>query len=256
VPTKIRCAATKIIVKIKMNIEPHALVISLKRAVERRKLITAELSRVQIGWKFLDAIDGREITDTPQEYPAKAARRLSGYEMTKSELGCFMSHRLAWRACITMNKPLIIFEDDFLIGEEFITSLEIAFDQFHDWDICRLQGIAGTPDRKILTIGQLAVVKNLEDPLGAAAYIVKPSSAQQLLAASEKIYEPVDHFLEKSRLHKLSVVAIKPYPVRIRNEDSTILDRPVRAPIRGWRKARRSFFRLLRRTMDLGRTTF
>ena len=83
--------------------------------------------------------------------------------------------------------------------------------------------------------------------MGAAAYLVKPSSAEKLIAHSTEIFEPLDHFLEHFRKHRLRMLAIKPYPVTIDHSESTISDRPQRIPVSGIKKIRRSVARVIDR---------
>lgn len=114
---------------------------------------------------------------------------------------------------------------------------------YQDWDILRLQGITETSDSTLVKHPNFRIVENHGDPLGAAAYILKPSAAKKLIQTSRDIYEPLDHFLEHRQKHGVKIIAIKPYPVIIKGESSTILDRPERKAIHGIRKILRSLAR-------------
>ena len=111
----------------------------------------------------------------------------------------------------------------------------------------RLQGLSVVPQEVIATDGDISLVRNIGDAVGATAYFLKPDAAKVLVDASSDIYEPLDHFLEHYQKHHLEFLAISPYPVDITGDQTTIADRPGRLPIRGWAKVKRSIHRALDR---------
>jgi glycosyl transferase family 25 len=223
------------------------LVISLLRSTARRARVTHELSSIGRSWQFLDAIDGSEFCPPKSEYDPVKVIRLLGFELTGSEIGCFLSHKKAWRMCLERNCPTLIFEDDFVINGNFEDAIDIALNKFTSWDILRLQGLAESAHTEVASFGRSKIVVNQSDPVGATAYIVTPSSASTLLQKSTQIFEPLDHFLEHKKFHGLQVLALIPYPVDVTGDKSTIADRPARRNVRGYTKIKRSIFRVLDR---------
>ena len=222
---------------------PSTIVISLKRSEARRAAFTVLLEQSDLDWEILDAIDGLQLHSTPPEYHEEKVIRLLGFPLSASEIGCFLSHRLAWARCAEKDRPTLILEDDFTFAPHFDESLSKVMASYQDWDILRLQGITETSDSTLVEHPNFRIVENHGDPLGAAAYILKPSAAKKLIQTSRDIYEPLDHFLEHRQKHGLKIIAIKPYPVIIKGESSTILDRPERKAIHGIRKILRSLAR-------------
>jgi glycosyl transferase family 25 len=217
------------------------------RSPHRREQARLELSKTNLTWAFLDAVDGSQLKAPPPEYDSRKVKRLLGFEMTPNEIGCFLSHKKAWRACLESNQPTLIFEDDFVLLPHFESVLKILLTEFQDWQLVRLQALTETSHDTVQKIGDLTVVKNHADPLGATAYIVKPEAAAILVEHARDIYEPLDHFLEHKTKHGVEILAVKPYPVDISRAPSTISDRPDdRKSIRGMRKKIRS----LNRTLD------
>ncbi len=150
--------------------------------------------------------------------------------------------------CVANNRPMLIFEDDFILPPHFEDTLQLLLTEFHDWELIRLQALAKTSHDIVKTLRDIAIVKNHEDPLGATAYMVKPEAAQILIKHAKDIYEPLDHFLEHEEKHGVEMLAVKPYPVDISKAQSTISDRPHdRRPIKGIRKIIRSLNRMLDR---------
>ena len=225
----------------------QTIVISLTRSSQRREKVQAEMTKTNLIWSFLDAVDGSKLNKSIPEYKSKKVIRLLGFELMPNEIGCFLSHKKAWQRCLIANQPTLIFEDDFILPQNFEEILQHLFSDFSEWKIMRLQGLAETPYTVLKTIGTSSIVKNLADPVGATAYIVKPEAAKILIQHAMDIYEPVDHFLEHKSKHGLEVLAVNPYPVEITRVPSTISDfRDERRPIKGIKKKIRS----LNRTLD------
>lgn len=221
------------------------VVISLERSEDRRKNVVQQLNELGQPWSFINAVDGSKINFPINEYNPILAERLLGYRLTNSEIGCFLSHRAAWKKVVQLNEPLVILEDDFTLGESFLDSLIFAKSKQHLWEVCRLQGLTEQPHELIekSKIHNFSLVKMLKDPLGSAAYVCSPSGAKKLLKNSENIVAALDHYLENTSKHKAIFIAIHPYPITASDEPSTITDRPDRKPIKGIKKLTRSFWR-------------
>jgi glycosyl transferase, family 25 len=227
------------------------IVISLLRSPQRREKARSELSRTNLEWSFLDAVDGSKLKSPPPEYNPAKVRRLLGFELTPNEIGCFLSHKQAWQACVNSGQPTLIFEDDFILLPHFERTLQLLLEEFHGWQLIRLQALANTQYDVIQTIGDISIVKNHEDPLGATAYLIKPEAARILVEHARDLYEPLDHFLEHKRKHGVEILAAIPYPVDISRAASTISDRPNdRKPIKGINKILRSLNRVLDRSFS------
>jgi glycosyl transferase family 25 len=228
-------------------LQPKIIVISLVRSQTRRRKFQHLLEKNNLLFEVLNAIDGLQMHSTPPEYHENKVIRLLGYPLSASEIACFISHRIAWARCIEINQPVLILEDDFSFEPHFKEILNSATLLINYCDILRLQGLTDCPDTVVMNHGSYRLVKNQIDPLGATAYLIKPSTASRLIKCSNSINEPLDHFLEHQKKHNLNVLAIKPYPIISHGTDSTILDRPERKPIRGIQKLMRSLFRFVDR---------
>ena len=225
----------------------QVLVISLAGSDERKKKVQSELDKTKFTWRFLEAVKGSALETPPAEYKADKVRGLLGFELTPNELGCFLSHKKAWQACVDKDVITIIFEDDFYLLPHFKNVVQFLSGNLELWDAVRLQGLSNVSQELIQDVGEFSLVRNLGDAVGATAYIIKPHVAKILIAASGDIYEPLDHFLEHHQKHQLTFLAINPYPVDITGVETTIADRPGRQPIKGLAKIRRSVLRALDR---------
>ena len=228
----------------------QVLVISLAGSDARQQKVRAELDKTSLNWHFLDAIRGSALTSTPKEYKPTKVKNLLGFELTPNELGCFLSHKKAWQECVDKNIPTIIFEDDFFLLPHFEKAIAYLMNDGGNWKAVRLQGLSKVPQAVIQSNGDISLVRNIGDAVGATAYLLKPEAAKILVEASNDIYEPLDHFLEHHQKHHLEFLAISPYPVDITGVQTTIADRPGRLPIKGWAKSKRSILRALDRWLS------
>lgn len=228
----------------------HIAVISLKDSGDRQARVAAEMAKTPFRWEFLPAVDGRVLDLSRIAYDGPRVKRLLGFELTPKEIGCYLSHMAAWRACVDKGQATLVFEDDFTIEPHFEVVLNTLLETPVHWDIVRLQALCECGHRVVEAFEGFSLVQNDSDPLGATAYLVNPASAQRLLDASSEIFEPLDHYIEHHEKHGLTMLAAKPYPVTVADptrQTSTITDRPDRQSIRGWRKFSRSVYRMLDR---------
>jgi glycosyl transferase family 25 len=218
-------------------------VISLERSTDRRERVKHELNNFFLDWQFLNAVDGYALKAPPKSYNQAKVKRLQGHGLTSGEIGCYLSHLSAWEQCVQENRPLLVFEDDFVLGqaiEAIITDLMACRNL---WGVVRLSGIHETKDSSIKENGVYRLTINNGDPCGTACYLIQPEAAQKLINHSVEIYEAVDHFIEHFSKHGVRIYAAKPYPVGLSHSKSTIVDRSDKQPIAGAKKILRSMYR-------------
>lgn len=222
-------------------------VISLEKSTERRRRVVEEFSNLDIQWEFIEAIDGSKLAKPPSGYFKKKVQRLQGYQLTSNEIGCYLSHQKAWELVITNNKITVILEDDFILSNLFVLGVNELIENEKYWDIVRLQGLYSSDSINIKKLNHVNIVKNIGDPVGATAYILKPSIAKKLIEFSDEIYEPLDHYLEHESKHGIEMYATQPYLVENSGVVTTITDRPLREPVKGLKKIIRSINRQIDR---------
>ena len=231
-----------------INQQPlQVLVISLERSIDRRAKVVHEMEKISLPWSFLNAIDGSALKIPPLEYKPLKVRWLLGHDLTPNEIGCYLSHKEAWRRCIEKNIPTLVLEDDFVLAPNFQEVVAGLLTHNDVWSFVRLQGLYEVSFKGLSEVAGSMLSKNLGDAVGATAYLIKPEIARHLVIAASEIYEPVDHFLEHYKKHGLEFLAIRPYPVDITRGKSTIDDRSEREPIQGFKKRLRSIARVLDR---------
>jgi glycosyl transferase family 25 len=190
------------------------LVISLERALNRRESVETQLNQTGLEWSYIDAVDGRNPMDL-SNYDRARRLSVSGREMVAGQIGCFLSHRLAWRKVIQTNRTTLILEDDFSLRCDLGSILQIAADNAPAFDILRLHGVFPTRFKAIGLLGDRRLVKHFKDPRGTTAYILHPYTAERLLSRSSRFYLHVDDFFANTWLHRLSIRSLMPYPIGV-----------------------------------------
>jgi GR25 family glycosyltransferase involved in LPS biosynthesis len=117
----------------------------------------------------------------------------------KAHVGCFLSHRKAWRMVAEQSAPwALVLEDDMCPTREFSDFLEAFVEDPPPIDLVRLNTNwqSRLPKRQRSTGMQIGGMDLVVDPLGArssGAYLISRNAAR-LCLAYERMIAPVDHF--------------------------------------------------------------
>jgi glycosyl transferase family 25 len=179
-------------------IDDHSIgiyLINLDRAPERFARMDTLLSALDLPFRRIAAVDGKAIL--PQAM-SEIVRAAPGHEPTPEQVGCFLSHRLAWEAiaCGSARYGLIL-EDDIVFAKNFAALLP-RIPLADGADIIRLEGWPGSvwtkPPVKKLDLGY-ALYRLDWDTCGTAAYLISKKCAARLLAAARYYTLPIDNML-------------------------------------------------------------
>lgn len=101
---------------------PPIFVISLANSV-RRKIISARLNSLGLAFEFIDAVNGRDLTEeqlSQVDYDFYPQRFGGKHRLKLGEIGCAMSHIRAYQHLVDNNiKEAIILEDDAIVSHYF-----------------------------------------------------------------------------------------------------------------------------------------
>ena len=222
------------------------LVINLDRSPDRWESISAEFQRIGITPERISGVDGKELSD---EFIANNTPPLNSSlksefprELTKGEIGCFLSHKKAWKRLIESGERwACIVEDDvifsdrapkYLLSEDWIPQqIEIA--QIHSLKRSQEFYIK----REIIPLQHAELLSPVHPyPVGCQAYIISRETAIDAIQNSKKVAWPVDEFLfsfrtQFARQHK--TVRLNPSIALPRELDSVIGLRP-RSLTKSW----------------------
>lgn len=198
-------------------------VISLRSSLDRRALVVKKLGERNIPFEFLDAVDGQ--TDQHPyltRYDEKSFLVHRRRKASPGELGCYVSHLLAWEKCIELGEPIVVLEDDFHLTPDFEDGLSYL-GQFADQvSFVRLEPLE---KRMVLTSdrgSRFRLVKQLDVGMCMTGYMITPRGASKLLRHAETIRAPIDLYLKYTFDHNELVHAIVPHGVYPTHETSII----------------------------------
>lgn len=183
------------------------LLINLERSKDRLQKISNRLKELSIYFDRVEAFDGSVLTNLEYEsltYPYNHPCRVRfTRELTKGEVGCFLSHKKCWQLLVESNeKYAAILEDDLYISDEakqFLSNIDwlpkeiglIRLSSFY-----RVNNRLFIKERKNLNhIENFSIAKTLRYAIGTQCYIISKDFAKVALSMTEKFECPVDEFL-------------------------------------------------------------
>lgn len=198
-------------------------VISLASSVARRASVSKKLGDKGIAFDFIDAVDGR-VGDHPylKNYDPQRFMINRRRHAAPGELGCYVSHLLAWEKSVELNEPIVVLEDDFELTDQFKEGIAYLA-QFTD----KLAFVRLEPLEKQFFITsrsdpEFTLVKQLNVGMCATGYVITPHGAKALLEHGRRIEAPVDLYLKYTVIHKQLIHALVPHVVYPTHTDSII----------------------------------
>ncbi|MDX1589073.1 MAG: glycosyltransferase family 25 protein [Oleiphilaceae bacterium] len=175
--------------------QPDIVVISLKRATERRQSIQNQLSALGLDFVFFDAVDGKRGHELFARYDAQKARRIGEIPLTPGHLGCYASHYRVWQRCAQSGRPVIVLEDDaMLFPEPLLRFVRQAPGLPPELECVRLFASKSRKQGRlpVLESQGLAIAKFLRGHKSATGYYLTPRAAEKFLRHGARWAEPVD----------------------------------------------------------------
>jgi glycosyl transferase, family 25 len=197
---------------------PKAFILHLERASSRAATVQSLRASMAIESKVLAAVDGALLSQ--QEVDQAYARRLFQptypFPLTRTEVGVFLSHRLAWRRIVDDALDFaFIFEDDAEIDPAaFAALVEFATLERPAWDYVLLPATPirnGTP---VASRGGLTLMCPDAPPLRAIAQIVSHAAATRLLDRTLPFDRPIDTLMQMTWITGQPVLVASPSPIR------------------------------------------
>jgi GR25 family glycosyltransferase involved in LPS biosynthesis len=174
-------------------------IIHLARSTDRKPIIQAlekSLPNIQI----VDAVDGSALSETERLdfLASKPVKPVYPFELLVSEIGCFMSHRRAWKQIADGEEPFgFVVEDDLAINNGFEQGMALAFANANEDTLIRFpMHKREEPDTTIAQDGETVLFRPKVIGVTASLYLLGRDAARKLLEASQQIDRPVDTWLQ------------------------------------------------------------
>jgi glycosyl transferase family 25 len=205
-------------------------VISLQRSLDRRRVMEQRFGEIGLQFEFSDAVDGAGIDLVEvSNYDRDACRRRYGYDLSPSELGCYLSHYGMFQRIVKEHLPAaVIMEDDVELNGDVPGVIDAISKLSPDWDLIRLCGMRNRKARaRIAFYKNYGLARLINGASGAHAYALSRRGAQKLIAYCSRIVWPIDTAIDRFWDNDMDILAVQPYPVR------GLLDLPSIIGVRG-----------------------
>jgi glycosyl transferase family 25 len=200
---------------------PHPIfVINLATSPERRRACAEQLARQGLEPTFVDAVDGRRMSDAEIAAIVDEDGRLrrAPKPLTKAEVGCYLSHWAVLQRIVAEGLPqALVMEDDLLAGDELPRVLEaLASKPLPTYDVIKL-GISEPQVKPFTSILPLTdgaeLVRHHNVVNSNLAYVITRAGAERFLRYGMPIRYPVDVAMNRAWRHGMDILGVRPWPV-------------------------------------------
>ena len=192
---------------------------SLPVAARRRSEAARQLAGFRLEFEFFDAVARvKEAFTYFDGFDRRLYKLNTGRSPLPGEIGCFASHKALWQACVELNEPVVVLEDDFYLGPNFAEVITNIESLINTYGFVRLQSYRRA--RKKIRLSRfrnsyplpkisgcrLRYLSNV--PLGLIAYALSPKAAAALVESSRILDAPADKFLQKTWVHSTPIFGL------------------------------------------------
>ncbi|WP_100914058.1 glycosyltransferase family 25 protein [Pseudoalteromonas spongiae] len=199
--------------------QPKVFLINLDKSTERLKKSSERLAAQNIQFERIQAIDGTKLTDT--EIQAHYSSQLNSKQYYRNlgygEIGCFLSHRLAWQKIVEQKLHYaIVLEDDFQLAGDLSAVFSTIESLKFDWQLLKLAAYQNRtrPIKATKQVNeQFDLVLHKKPLTGCCAQAITYHAAKQLLAITEQFGCPVDTQIQRTWQTGVSVYSLMPFMI-------------------------------------------
>lgn len=163
----------------------QALVINLPASTDRLQFQQEQLARLGVEYEIMRAVSSHHLHEIAHHHMGMGWER----PMRKAEVACYLSHHKAWQIVLKRQQPMLILEDDALLGHSVAALLEVL-ERYQNCDLITLEvrgrkKLVGKKSFPLMPAYRLLPL--YQDRTGAAAYVLWPSGAKILLDKAQNL---------------------------------------------------------------------
>lgn len=204
-----------------------AFIISLSPDNETARNLQNALARDGVDAEIFPAVDGR--FDFPQLLKGESINQHKALtnrkaELTKSEVGCYLSHLRAIKTAYNSGlQHVAIFEDD-VIAEAHIGDVMGAIENLGEGaHLVRLMSLKLRKRKKIKTLtGTYLLTRPMRGGLGTQGYIANRRGMEIILKHGSEISMPIDKLYDSFFLYNLRCYNVEPHVIYEKTHLTTI----------------------------------
>lgn len=173
------------------------------------------LKNLGLPYERIAAVDGSKLTaaERKADYSPFWFGFFHGRQISPGELGCALTHRIAYRRIIDEDLDwALILEDDGILLEEFAAKAGTLLEKANTFDVIQLFYSENRYHRLLPVdkVGAAEICRFTGPHASAMAYIVRKSGATKLLRA-RRVVLTADKFSWMSALWGVSFCTVKPF---------------------------------------------
>lgn len=205
-----------------------AWIISLNPDTDAVQSLLASLQQEGIDARIFPAVDGRH--QMPALLPGETLSQTRALiyrkaPLTRSEVGCYLSHLRAIRNAYEQGlSHACIFEDDVVIepGLGALLHALVALDA--DAHLVRLMELKIRKRKIVQPLGAgFTLTRPQRGALGAQGYVLNRTGMKKIIDASHPLYMPFDKLLDSFFLFDLHCFSVEPHAIYERLHPSSII---------------------------------
>ncbi|HOQ38532.1 MAG TPA: glycosyltransferase family 25 protein [Acetivibrio sp.] len=209
-----------------MNFESlDCILINLDRSPERLTRMQERLNRINLPFRKVSAVDGKELVLTKEMINAAEYERCHGKYVVPTEVGCYLSHYRALQSFLESGKEFgLILEDDMEFCDDFMMVLEELIRNHQDWDVVKMDGY----NDKFLSVTRKVLYKDYRMVLALAhqpksgSYLINRYAARKYVDGLLPMTVPYDHEFTKWWKYDIRLFTVVPFPNYEEQGPSTI----------------------------------
>ena len=224
------------------------VVISLARAVERRRRVVAGLRALGLEFELRDAVDGRDIPPECEALIDRAGSRRDGRPIRMGSIANWLTQRQVFLDMVENGPEIVaVFEDDAEFSPELpavLDALETTDEPFDIVFLHRGPRRPFVPHTRLKTGHRLGWVR--WSHFGSQGYVITRTAARRFLEKNPLVRTGIDRALARYWHHGLTTYCLRPPVVSHRRKEEGNASLIGAAPVTEWSdpawRVRRTWF--------------
>lgn len=191
----------------------EARIVHLEQAAGRRPQVEAIKRSIPLPTRVISAVDGRRLDPSVRRQVVHPRLYSPAYpfRLLDTEIGCFLSHRLAWQSILDdrLDAGLVVEDDVSVSSPLFRNVLGHAIAALQPGDFIRFP-LQERGEGRIRSAVSAALIEPRLPGLGMQMQLISREAARLLLDASEIFDRPVDSLVQMQWLHGARVLSARP----------------------------------------------
>jgi glycosyl transferase family 25 len=196
---------------------PAIFLINLDHSTQRLDTCTERLNSQNIPFERISGVYGKSLDKEAlnRHYSETLNSERYHRELSKGEIGCYLSHRKAWKTIVDRQLDYaIVIEDDFKLVGPLQPIFDTIAKMHFDWQLIKLAAYENRQKPilfKSKLNSQFELVIHKKAMTGCCAQAISFEGAKKLLEATEQFARPVDTDIQHIWETNVPVYSLMPY---------------------------------------------